>query len=72
MVIELIIWIMAIYLAAGFLFAIPFALKGASRIDEAAIGASWGFRLIIVPGAMVFWPLLWKKWVNATKKRGHE
>lgn len=57
-----------IYLAAGFLFAIPFVLKGVSKIDEGAYGATWGFRVIIVPGAMLFWPLLLKKWIKAVKK----
>lgn len=62
----------AIYLAAGFVFAIPFAIKGVTKIDEAAHRSGWGFRLIIIPGVIVFWPLLLKKWMAATKKSVHD
>lgn len=52
------------YLLAGLLFAIPFALFGADRIHPAARGSGWGFRCIIVPGVMVFWPWLVWKWLS--------
>ena len=68
MLIEMILLIFLVYLLSGLLFAIPFVLKGASKVDEAAKGATWGFRVIIIPGTMVFWPLLLKKWITATKK----
>jgi membrane protein implicated in regulation of membrane protease activity len=46
------------YAAAGLLFAVPFAAKWAGRTDPRAAGGTWGFRLLIVPGAVLFWPLL--------------
>jgi hypothetical protein len=55
----------AIYLVAGFVFAIFFVVKGVEKIDEGARGASIGFRIIIIPGTMVFWPLLLKKWIHS-------
>jgi hypothetical protein len=67
-IISIILIIVAVYLAAGFLFAIPFVIKGVTQIDEGAIGSAWGFRLIILPGAIVFWPLLLKKWIKAKKE----
>ena len=62
--------IAAIYLLAGLLFAIPFVIKGVIEIDEGARGSTWGFRLMIIPGTMVFWPLLLQKWINARKRSG--
>jgi len=48
-------------------FAVPFVIKGVTRIDENAVGSKWGFRLIIIPGSIVFWPLLLRKWLKAHK-----
>lgn len=31
-------------------------------MDETAHGAGIGFRLIILPGTLVFWPVLLRKW----------
>ena len=60
----------AAYLICGLLFAIPFVIKGIVTIDpDGARGANWSFRLIIIPGTMVFWPLLLKKWINASKNK---
>ncbi len=54
----------AAYLACGFAFAIPFVLKGARRVDPHAAHGSWGFRLLIIPGVMALWPLLWRRWAS--------
>jgi len=59
--------ILAVYLFAGLIFAIPFIIRGITKIDEGAQGSKWGFRVIIIPGTMVFWPLLLKKWLKASK-----
>jgi len=60
----------AVYLALGLVFAIPFVLKGAARIDSDADGGTWGFRLLILPGAAALWPLLARRWSRA--ELGHE
>jgi hypothetical protein len=67
MIVSIILTIVAVYLAAGFLFSIPFVLRGVTKIDEGAHGATWGFRIIIIPGTIVFWPFLLKRWINAAK-----
>jgi hypothetical protein len=67
--ISILVSITGIYLVAGFLFAIAFVTKGVGRIDEGAHGASWGFRVIIIPGTMVFWPLLLNKWIRSYQHR---
>ena len=59
--------VLGAYAACGLVFAIAFALFGAKRIDPHAAHGSWGFRLLIIPGAMALWPLLLKRWMNGTK-----
>ncbi len=58
------IWIgAAAYLAAGLLFALAFAFGGAARIDRATQGAGVFFRLLILPGAALLWPLVLVMWI---------
>ena len=54
------------YIALGLFMAIPFAVWGVSRIDPLAAGAPWSFRLLIVPGTAVFWPLLLVRWITGS------
>ncbi len=46
----------------GILFAIPFLIAGVGRIDTQAGETGLGFRLIILPGVVIFWPLLLYRW----------
>jgi len=64
MLAQILLIIVAIYLACGFVFMIPFIIKGVDVIDEGAHGSSIGFRIIIIPGTIVFWPLLLSKWIK--------
>lgn len=59
----------AVYLIAGLLFAIPFVVSGVNKIDEGAHGSSIGFRIIIIPGVIVFWPVLLKKWMRYGRQK---
>jgi len=54
------------HLAVGVLFAIPFVTRGVQRIDPAARDGSWGFRVLIVPGVALLWPLLVWRWANGS------
>jgi hypothetical protein len=58
---------LAAYLAAGLIFALCFVIAGIGRIDAAARDSSLGFRLIVLPGAVALWPLLLKRWIEATR-----
>jgi hypothetical protein len=53
-----------VYLISGLLFSIPFALIGVGKIDPHAARGSWGFRLLIIPGSILMWPLLSIRWVK--------
>ena len=46
------------YLAAGALFAVPFAFRLVNRMDPVAARGTWPFRLLILPGAVLLWPCL--------------
>jgi hypothetical protein len=58
-------WVLAIeaYAALGLLFAVCFVAGGARRVDSQAVGAGWGFRLLILPGVAALWPLLLRRWI---------
>jgi len=46
------------YLLVGILFAAPFAFRWVARMDPVAAHGTIGFRLLILPGAVLLWPLL--------------
>jgi len=62
LVAEVILWAATLYLMFGLLIGIPFAWRGVERIDLAAAGASWSFRLMILPGCVALWPLIVRRW----------
>ena len=66
--VEVVLIIVAIYLLMGLLFVIPFLLRGLPKVDEDAHGGTTGFKIIIIPGVIVFWPVLLSKWM---KNRNH-
>jgi len=66
--IQIILKVLGVYTGCGLLFSIAFVVKGVEKTDEGAHGCSIGFRIIIIPGTMVFWPLLLRKWINAVKQ----
>jgi|694.fasta_scaffold15533_12 hypothetical protein len=51
------------YLLVGLLVGVPFVIIGVQRIDSAARdGFHPGFRLVLLPGVSLFWPLLLRRW----------
>ena len=63
---------LAAYLACGLLFAAPFVLTGVKRIDPHAAHGSWGFRVLIVAGTILLWPLLAKRWLSRASEPPEE
>ncbi|MEO0575609.1 MAG: hypothetical protein AAF004_09105 [Pseudomonadota bacterium] len=53
------------YLAIGVAFSVLFVAFVIDRIDPAARGASLGVRLLLVPGAVLVWPLLVWRWMRS-------
>ncbi len=60
---SIVMLIIAGYAAAGLLFGLLFVIVGAGRLDPNARGASIGFRILILPGLLVFWPLFAYRWI---------
>ena len=56
-----------LYAGAGLAFAIPFVLRGVDRIDPGADGAGWGFRVLALPGSVLFWPLLLRRLIAGAR-----
>lgn len=54
--------LVCIYLLAGLAFAIPFLAKWINTLDEASHETHWSFKLAILPGCIVFWPVLLSKY----------
>lgn len=70
--IEWIIWGIGVYLAVGVVFAAAFVTAGVGRISPAARGSGWGFRLMILPGSAIFWPLLAARWARPVIEPGDD
>jgi hypothetical protein len=64
MMVAWILGALGVYLLVGLLVAVPFAFVGAKTIDPSAAEGTWGFKLLIIPGTMVFWPLMLRRWMK--------
>ena len=66
---ELFVNLLGAYAAVGILFAIAFVTIGISRVDPVAKNSTIGFRLIVLPGATLLWPLLLRRWIRDCRDR---
>lgn len=64
----LILYIIAAYILIGLVFTLLFLIRWIDKVDEAATETSWGFKLIILPGCIVLWPMMLRKTLIALKK----
>jgi hypothetical protein len=62
---ELVVNVVGIYAAIGVVFGIAFVMVGIGRVDPVAKDSTLGFRLIVLPGAALLWPLLLRRWFGA-------
>ena len=68
---EVTLLIALAYVLCGLAVGVPFVLSCVDRVDEAARGASLGFRLLILPGTIALWPPMATKWIKAPRSGGH-
>jgi hypothetical protein len=54
--------LLGVYAGVGLLFALAFSSRGVEKLDPAAEGSGWGFRLIILPASIALWPWLLARW----------
>ena len=66
-VVEVLLYVVLVYLLLGVFCLIPLHAAGLRRIDLGTAGAGWWFRLLITPGMIVFWPLLMRRWRRARR-----
>ena len=55
---------LAIYVAIGSILAGPFLIFGIGRVDHAAKGTPWTFRVLVLPGVIALWPLMLRRWLS--------
>jgi hypothetical protein len=72
MIPAILLILMAIYLLCGLVFSVPFAIAGVGRIDPHAAHGTWGFRLLIIPGTILLWPLLALRWLKGVHEPPEE
>jgi len=65
---EIIVYAVFIYLAIGFLFAVWFAARGVTRLDDSAKDTGFGFRFLVFFGAIPFWILLARRLAKGEKR----
>lgn len=66
---QLILIVAGIYGSLGLLFGLWFVSMGMVRLDHAAQGSPWTFRLMIFPGVMLLWPVLLGKCLRVGAKQ---
>lgn len=63
--------IVVTWLAAGLLVGVPFLAFAVGRVVEGAAGSSVMFRLMMLPGTALLWPVLLYRWFTAGRRDGH-
>lgn len=54
---QLLVQALTLYVGVGAAFAAMFLWRWVGRLDSAAEHGTWGFRVLVLPGVAVFWPL---------------
>lgn len=57
----------AAYTCMGVVLAVAFLSRGVVLVDPAARGSGLGFRLIIMPGCVLLWPVVAVWWAKALR-----
>lgn len=61
---SIIVTALTAYMVLGLIVAPIVVFLGARHLDPAARSGTIGFKLLILPGMMVFWPLMLSRWVR--------
>jgi len=62
------VWVLMAYAAAGVVFAVLFAIRGAAVLDGGAEKTTIWFKALIMPGAAALWPLLLLRWLARVRE----
>ena len=66
---RVLVRIVGLYVAAGFVFAVPFVILGVGATDPNARRGTIGFRILLLPGAVALWPCLARRWLQGGPPR---
>jgi len=61
----IILYMILLYLMLGVAFAVYFVTIAINSVDPSAKGTSWGFKIIILPGCILLWPVILKKYLKS-------
>ncbi|MAJ46341.1 MAG: hypothetical protein CBC35_03385 [Planctomycetes bacterium TMED75] len=64
---EIILLTAASYLALGLVFAVGFSWRGWRAIEKSDAGGTLVFKIMLIPGASLLWPLLLRRWIQANR-----
>lgn len=62
-----VLWVLRVYGVAGLVAALPFLTVGVGRVVPGARGSGPPFRLTILPGVVVLWPVVLVRWIGALR-----
>lgn len=63
------LYVIGLYLSLGIIFSFIFLLFLIENVDEGAKGSSWKFKMTVLPGCIVFWPVVMRLSINAFLQR---
>ncbi|HNP49975.1 MAG TPA: hypothetical protein PKL85_14115 [Bacteroidia bacterium] len=61
--------VVGLYLAAGLVFSVYLFNRRIHQLDEGTKGSPLSFYLLIFPGTVLFWPVLFRKWMIYLSRR---
>jgi hypothetical protein len=64
---AIVLGILGLYVMAGVLFAVAFAVSGVTQVQPAPMTV--GARILILPGAAALWPFLLTRWLKSRNAR---
>lgn len=65
---QTVIDLLALYLATGAVFALLFLAFGLRRIDPIAAAGPVRFKLLIAPGVVALWPMMFALWLAGGRR----
>lgn len=64
-IVKILVWLFYAYLLIGLVFAFWFAFNGVKKVDDGMRSAKWNLRLLLVPGTMLLWIFMLKKYLKS-------
>lgn len=61
------VYVLFAYLGLGVVFACWFVVKGMHKLDRGTVNASWKFRMLLFPGAVLLWSVLGAKLIGGKR-----